>query len=87
MVKVRIPTVLREYADGSTVVEVDGATAGQVLTNLEARYPALGRRVTDEQGRIRRHVHVFIGEDRLVDLATTVPNGAELTVLAAVSGG
>ena len=86
-VKVRIPTMLREYAGGSTLVAADGATGREILADLEARYPALGRRVTDEQGSIRRHVHVFVGEDRMVDLGAPVPDGAEITIMAAVSGG
>lgn len=87
MVKVRIPTVLREYAGGVTVVDATGTTGREVLRNLEARYPALGRRVTDEQGSIRRHVHVYLGDDRLLDLDTAVPDGSDVTILAAVSGG
>jgi molybdopterin converting factor small subunit len=86
-VKVRIPTMLRDYAGGSTVVEVEGTTGREVLAAIEARHPALGRRVTDEQGLIRRHVHVYVGEDRLLDLDTSVPDGADVTILAAVSGG
>lgn len=79
--------MLREYAGGSTVVDVDGGTGREVLSDLEARYPALGRRVTDEQGAIRRHVHVFVGEDRMVNPDAAVPDGAEVTIVAAVSGG
>jgi molybdopterin converting factor small subunit len=52
--------------------------------------PAVGRRVRDEAGTLRRHVNVFVGPDNarnLDDLATVVPEGAEVTLLPAVSGG
>jgi molybdopterin converting factor small subunit len=47
-------------------------------------------RVLTEQGEIRPHINVFVGERncRFEDgLNTAVPNGTEVTILAAVSGG
>ncbi len=51
-------------------------------------HPAVGRRIRDEAGAVRRHVNVFIGDEKVRDLEdTAVPEGAEVTVLPAVSGG
>lgn len=86
-VTVRLPTQLREYANGQATVELDGTTVGEILTNLGHAHPGVGRRVTDEQGRIRRHVHVYIGEDRARTTDDTVPPNAEITIMPAVSGG
>ena len=47
-------------------------------------------RVLDERGRVRPHVNVFVGADNVRDtggLATRLADGAELHVIAAVSGG
>ncbi len=44
----------------------------------------------DEAGAMRRHVNVFVGPDNVRDLDalhTVVPEGTELAVLPAVSGG
>lgn len=44
----------------------------------------------DEAGQLRRHVNVFVGADnaRALDAAdTVVPEGAEVSVLPAISGG
>jgi molybdopterin converting factor small subunit len=52
--------------------------------------PALTDRVLTEQGELRRHVNVFLGEEsiRFIDgLATTVADGATITIVPAVSGG
>ena len=87
MVKVRLPSQLRDYADGAAVVEIEGATIGEILNELQRQFPAVGRRVLDEQGHVRRHVHVYVGEDRIRGRADAVPDGAEVTVLPAVSGG
>lgn len=94
----RVPTQLRDLVDGAAVVQVDVAEprdggrpdVAAVLDTLAVAYPALERRVRDEQGRMRQHVNVFIGSDNVRDrdgTATRVEPGAELTILPAVSGG
>lgn len=81
------------HAGGAAHVDLDldaPVTAGEVLDALAAAHPAIGRRVRDEGGALRHHVNVFVGADNVKDLdqlATDVPEGAEVAVLAAVSGG
>jgi len=92
-VAVRLASGLRVHAGGAPVVAVDvdaPVTVAAVLDALAAAHPAVGRRVRDEAGALRRHVNVFVGPDELRDLdgeSTVVPEGVELAVLAAVSGG
>ena len=49
-VTVRIPTTLRPLAGGSSEVEVDGATVGDVLKALDAKHPGFSDRLLDEEG-------------------------------------
>jgi molybdopterin converting factor small subunit len=85
---VRLPAQLREYAGGLATIDVDGATTvGALLDDVEARYPLVGRRIRDEQGAIRRHVHVYVGEDRARSLTDAIVDGVDVTILPAVSGG
>jgi molybdopterin converting factor small subunit len=66
------------------------ATVGAVLDQLADVHPAVGRRVRDEAGALRTHVNVFVGADNARDLDaadTVVPEGIEVSVLAAISGG
>jgi molybdopterin synthase sulfur carrier subunit len=86
-VRVRIPTPLRSYTGGAAHVEADGATVGQVITDLDRRYPGLAFRVVDEQGRLRQHMVVFLGQDRCRDLAASVAGIDELVLMQALSGG
>lgn len=92
-VDVRLAAVLRQFAGGAGSVAVDvpdSATVADVLDALAIAYPAVGRRVRDEAGALRRHVNVFVGQDNARDLEgaqTVVPHGAEVSVLPAVSGG
>jgi molybdopterin converting factor small subunit len=90
---VRLAGALREHAGGAEHVELDvpdPATVGAVLDAVAATHPAVGRRLRDEAGVLRRHVNVFVGADNARDLDgtdTVVPEGAEVSVLPAVSGG
>jgi molybdopterin converting factor small subunit len=89
-VTVRIPPQLRAVTGGDGAPTVEGSTVGEVLEALFARHPELRERVANEDGSIRRFVNVFLdGEDiRFLDgPATSVRDGAELTILPAVAGG
>ena len=96
-VRVRVPTQLRDLVAGSASVEVSvGATTEQsttvadVLDALAGQYPALERRIRDEQGRTRLHVNLFVDSDNVRDLtgmASPIRAGQELTIIPAVSGG
>lgn len=90
MVSVGLPSYLQQFAGGKERVEVEGATVAEVLEALGERHPGVKRRVLTEQGEIRPHINVFVGERncRFEDgLATSVPAGSEVLILAAVSGG
>ncbi len=88
-VNVKIPTQLRSATGGESVATVDGATVGEVLDALYARYGELRQRIA-EDGGLRRFVNVYVdGEDIrfLAGLDTPVGDGGEVTILPAVAGG
>jgi molybdopterin synthase sulfur carrier subunit len=89
-VTVKIPTQLRAATGGVSEASVEGATVSEVLDGLFAQFGELRERISDEQGALRRFVNVYLaGEDiRFLDgIATSVPDGSELTILPAVAGG
>lgn len=90
-VQVKLPTVLQPFAGGAERVAVEQAdTVGEVFATLEREHPALRRRLTDEQGALRRHVNVYLGDDNIRDLdglGTKLTGDCELLVLPSVAGG
>ena len=89
-VKVRIPTTLRSLAGGASEVEVEGATVGEVLKNLDAAHPGFADRLLDDEGGLRRFVNVFVADDDvrfLQGLDTAVPDGETVAIIPAVAGG
>jgi molybdopterin converting factor small subunit len=87
-----IPGPLRPFVGGQSKVEIDasGGTLHDALEVLWALYPGVRDRVVTEQGEIREHVSVFVGNEDIRytgELATPVPAGAEISIVPAISGG
>jgi molybdopterin converting factor small subunit len=87
-----VPGPLREFAGGRA--EIDLATTPRTLKEaLEALgrdFPGVARRVLDEQGEVRPHVNLFVGGECVrfgEGLETRLPDGCEIAILPAVSGG
>ena len=85
--KVRIPTPLRSYTDQLSNVDAVGATLNELLTDLDRQFPGLRFRVVDEQGRLRKHMRIFVGADMVRDVEAVVDGSAEITLMQALSGG
>ena len=88
--KVVIPTPLRKFTAGAETVQVEAKTIQEVLDNLDSKYPGFRASVCDESGSLRRFINVYLdGEDVrfLENLATPVPDGAEISIVPAISGG
>lgn len=85
--KIRIPTPLRSYTDQQSVVEAEGATIDELLFDLDRNHAGIRFRMVDEQGRLRKHMKVFVGQDSVRDLSTPVTDADEVTIMQALSGG
>jgi molybdopterin converting factor small subunit len=81
---------MRPLAGGSSTVQVDGATLGEVLKALDSAHPGFGDRLFDETGALRKFVNVFVADDDvryLQGLDTPVPAGETVSIIPAVAGG
>jgi molybdopterin synthase sulfur carrier subunit len=89
-VTVRVPTILRTYTGGASQVAVEGGTLSEVVSALEAAHPGIAARVLDDQGRLRRFVNVYVGDEDVrfaSGLDTPTPDGSTVSVIPAVAGG
>ena len=84
--QVLIPTSLRSYTRVARV-EAAGTTLGEVLADLERRFPGIRFRMVDEQGRLRPHMRVFVEGRALHDLAHPLQPGDDVNIVQALSGG
>ena len=84
--RVLIPSALQSYT-GASLVAAQGDTLGDVLDDLDRRYPGLRFRVVDEQDQLRRHMRVFVEGQAVRALAEALPTGAQVNLVLALSGG
>lgn len=87
-----IPSQLREYTRDRAEIRVggDASSVSDALLLLWRECPALRDRVLTELGNVRPHINIFVDGDSVRDrggLGADVPDGAEIYILPAVSGG
>jgi sulfur-carrier protein len=90
-VKVKVPTILRKYVGGQALVEANGGrTVGEVLDDLDRRFPGLKERIVTGGGDLHRFVNVYVNEEDvryLGSLEAEVQEGDTVSILPAVAGG
>jgi len=89
-VPVRIPTVLQPRTGGAAVVLAEGDTVGRVVGSLVALHPGLREVMLESDGSVKRFLNLFLGDEDvryLRGLDTPVPEGSEIVILPAASGG
>ena len=82
-----IPSLLRSLTDGQETVTVEGETVGQVMANLERRYP--GTRPRLFQGdRLRPNLSLLVdGELNTRSLLHKVNEDSDIRFIPAIHGG
>jgi sulfur-carrier protein len=89
-VEVKIPTVFRKFTDGEPVVELDPGTIGELVDQLDRRYPGMRGQLLTEGGQLHRFVNVYVNDEdaRYLDkLDTRVTEGDTVSLLPSVAGG
>ena len=87
-----IPGALREFTGGRSKVEIahSPATLAEALSVLWTLYPGVRDRIATEQGNVREHINIFIGDENVRytgGLASPVTAGSVISIVPAVSGG
>lgn len=89
-VKVIIPTPLRAYAGKQESVEVQGATVGEALTALTAKFGGLKKHLYTDDGRLRSFVNVYVNDEDIRFLQkdkTGVRDGDTISIIPSIAGG
>ena len=84
--KVLIPAPLHPYT-GEREVDAEGATMGELLVDLDRRYPGLRFRMIDEQDRMRAHIRFFVNGEQTFDMAHPLAATDSVQIVQALSGG
>ncbi len=90
MATVRIPTPLRKLTQGSEEVLAAGKNVGELIADLEKKFPGIKERICDEAGAVRRFVNIFVKDEDirfLQNLETPVKDSDEVSIVPAIAGG
>src|SRR5579862_3044924 len=90
MAKVLIPTPLRQYSEKHDSVELHGATVGEVLSSLTAKFPDLKKQLFNDEGKLRSFVNVYLNDEDIRYLkkdATPVQDGDTISIVPSIAGG
>lgn len=71
-------------------LQVEASTVAELLRELDKLAPGLAFYICDERGRLRTHVNIFIGDERIVDrraLSDQLLPDSRVSILQALSGG
>jgi len=89
MVRVTFTENIQRYVECPPTT-VAGETVRDVLASVFDANPKAKSYVLDDQGGVRRHMIVFVNGKAIADrarLSDAVPDGAEVYVMQALSGG
>ena len=86
---VRIPTPLQRLTEGKEEVEGKAGTIMELIADLEAKYPGIAERIS-ENGKVRRFVNIYLNDEDIRFLQgeeTVVKEGDEVSIVPAIAGG
>jgi len=89
-VLVRIPTALRRHTGGTGEVYAEGKDVGEVVADVERKFPGFRDRVCDETGDFRRFINVYVNQEDvrfLQGLESLLKDGDEVSIVPAIAGG
>jgi sulfur-carrier protein len=89
-IQVLIPTPLQKYTADQASVQLEASSVDALLHELDSQFPGIKARLTDEQGKLRRFLNVYVNSEdiRFLDnQATPLSDGDEVSIVPAVAGG
>ena len=90
MPTIRVSSIISYYTDKQTHFEVSGTTALEAVQNAVEKFPALKFHVFDSEGKLRRHINLFVNDVSIKELngiETAVGESDVVRILAAAAGG
>ena len=88
--RILIPTPLRPYTDKKDAVLAEGATVGELLSDLTTKHQGLKAHLYNEQGKLRSFVNIYLNDEDIRYLQkeqTPVSASDTVSIIPSVAGG
>lgn len=90
MAKVKFTSALKRFFPDLKELEIPGSSVSEIIQKVDANYPGLADYLIEEDGKLRKHVNIFIQNDLVTDrekLSDSVNDKDEILIFQALSGG
>ena len=91
MAQVIIPSPLRQFTEGKDIVQVPGATVGDILATLTLQlHPTLRNNLYTPDGKLRSFVNVYLNDEDIRYLnkeMTAVTDTDTISIVPSIAGG
>lgn len=90
MPTIKFTANLKRFYPDLGVQEMEASSLEHILLELNCRFPGIKDYVVDEQGSLRKHVNIFIGNELIKDrvkLSDSIKESDEVYIMQALSGG
>lgn len=89
-IKVELPVIMRQDAEGRSEIEVSAENVQSALKALTSKYPLLERRILDNNGDPHPFVGIYLEDEDIrfmKGLQTPLGEGDRVLLTSAVAGG
>ena len=89
-VRVLLPNAFQRHTANVRELESNAANMPELITEIEARFPALRQHLRDENGQVRRFINFYVNEEDIRFLGNdsyAFQDGDEILVVPSIAGG
>ncbi len=90
MAQVKFTPNLKRFFPDLCECQIDARSVAEIVAAVDQRWRGLGDYIIDEQGSLRKHVNIFVGDELLRDklaLTDSVSSDSKIFIVQALSGG
>ena len=90
MPTLNIPTPLRTYTQGTSIIDLHATDVGGAVKELVAEYPSLYPHLFTDEGVLRPYVNLFVNDEdvrHLQGLGTELGDQDRLRIIPSIAGG
>lgn len=90
MPNISFTSALKRFYPNLENQKIEASSVRELVEQLDLKYPGLKDYLVDEQGQLRKHVNIYIGEDLVQDrqkLKDPLTANDEILIFQALSGG
>jgi molybdopterin converting factor small subunit len=85
-----LPNAFQKHTNGAREIQSSAGNLPQLITEIEATFPALRTHLRDESGQVRRFINFYVNEEDIRFLGNekyAFQEGDEVLVIPSIAGG